>query len=40
MDNVGLIALDYLLHAADRGVKVRMLVDDIMLDVGSMTCWH
>ena len=34
MDNVGLIALDYLLHAADRGVKVRMLVDDIMLDVG------
>ncbi len=33
MDNVGLIALDYLLRAADRGVRVRMLVDDIMLDV-------
>ena len=33
MDNVGIIALDYLLRAADRGVKVRMLVDDIMLDV-------
>ena len=33
MDNVGLIALDYLLRAADRGVQVRMLVDDIMLDV-------
>ncbi|MDA0912234.1 MAG: phospholipase D family protein [Bacteroidetes bacterium] len=34
MDNVGLIALDYLIQAADRGIKVRMLVDDIMLDVG------
>jgi len=33
LDNVGIIALDYLLRAADRGVKVRMLVDDIMLDV-------
>lgn len=33
MDNVGIIALDYLLRAADRGVQVRMLVDDIMLDV-------
>ena len=33
MDNVGLIALDHLLRAADRGVRVRMLVDDIMLDV-------
>ena len=33
MDNVGLIALDYLIQAADRGVKIRMLVDDIMLDV-------
>lgn len=33
MDNIGIIALDYLLRAADRGVQVRMLVDDIMLDV-------
>ena len=33
LDNVGIIALDYLLRAADRGVKIRMLVDDIMLDV-------
>lgn len=33
MDNVGLIALDYLIQAADRGVQIRMLVDDIMLDV-------
>ncbi len=31
-DNVGLIACDYLIRAADRGVKIRILVDDIMLD--------
>ena len=31
-DNVGLIACDYLVHAADRGVKVRMLIDDILFD--------
>jgi phosphatidylserine/phosphatidylglycerophosphate/cardiolipin synthase-like enzyme len=30
-DNVGLIAVDYLLRAADRGVHVRVLVDDFML---------
>src|SRR6476469_7546352 len=33
-DNVGLIAVDYLLRAADRGVHVRLLVDDFMLEVG------
>ena len=33
-DNVGLIACDYLVRAADRGVKVRMLVDDIVVDAG------
>jgi len=32
LDNVGLIACDYLVRAADRGVKVRLLVDDIMVD--------
>ncbi|MFM2625855.1 phospholipase D family protein [Vibrio owensii] len=32
MDNVGLIATDYLVKAAKRGVKVRVLVDDIMLE--------
>ena len=32
MDNVGLIASDYLVRAADRGVKVRIIVDDIMVD--------
>lgn len=31
-DNVGLIACDYLVRAADRGVKVRIIVDDIMVD--------
>lgn len=31
-DNMGLIACDYLIRAADRGVKVRIIVDDIMVD--------
>jgi len=31
-DNVGLIACDYLIRAADRGIKVRIIVDDIMVD--------
>lgn len=31
-DNVGLIAIDYLIRAADRGIKVRILLDDIMVD--------
>lgn len=31
-DNVGLIAIDYLVRAADRGVRVRLLVDDLMVD--------
>ena len=31
-DNIGLIACDYLVRAADRGVKVRILVDDILID--------
>ncbi len=30
-DNVGLIAVDYFLRAAERGVKVRLLIDDITL---------
>ncbi|MEC4004331.1 phospholipase D family protein [Flavobacterium sp. SUN052] len=33
-DNVGLIACDYLIRAADRGVKVRIIVDDIMVEAG------
>ncbi|MFT4737182.1 MAG: putative cardiolipin synthase [Cyclobacteriaceae bacterium] len=32
MDNIGLIACDYLIRAADRGVKIRVIVDDIMVD--------
>ncbi len=31
-DNIGLIASDYLLRAADRGVKVRVIVDDVMVE--------
>ncbi len=31
-DNVGLIAVDYLLRAADRGVRVRVLVDDLLVE--------
>ena len=31
-DNVGLIAVDYLLRAADRGVRVRVLVDDLLIE--------
>ncbi len=31
-DNVGLIAVDYLVRAAERGVKVRVLVDDLLLE--------
>ncbi len=31
-DNIGLIACDYLVRAADRGVKIRIIVDDIMVD--------
>lgn len=31
-DNIGLIASDYLLRAADRGVQVRVIVDDVMVD--------
>ncbi len=36
-DNVGLIAADYLLRAADRGVRVRVLVDDFMLEADGET---
>ncbi len=32
MDNVGLIACDYLIRAADRGVQIRIIIDDIMVD--------
>lgn len=31
-DNIGLIATNYLIQAAKRGVKVRVLVDDIMVE--------
>jgi cardiolipin synthase C len=35
IDNVGLIACDYLVRAADRGVKIRILVDDLLIDAGT-----
>ncbi len=31
-DNVGLIACDYLVRAADSGIKIRILVDDFMVN--------
>ena len=31
-DNVGLIAVEHLLRAAERGVRVRLLVDDFMIE--------
>jgi len=31
-DNIGTIAMDYILKAADRGVKVRIIVDDLLID--------
>jgi len=31
-DNIGLIACDYLLRAADKGVHVRIVVDDVMVE--------
>ena len=36
-DNIGLIAIDYLIRAADRGVKVRLLIDDLMVDTDEDT---
>lgn len=34
-DNVGILASELLLRAADRGVKVRVLVDDLLIDAPS-----
>lgn len=34
-DNVGILASELLLRAADRGVKVRVLVDDLLVDAPS-----
>ena len=32
MDNIGILASEALLRAADRGVKVRVIVDDLLVD--------
>ncbi len=31
-DNIGILAAEQLLNAADRGVQVRVLVDDLLID--------
>lgn len=31
-DNIGILASEALLRAADRGVKVRVIVDDLLID--------
>ncbi|MEN8190844.1 MAG: phospholipase D family protein, partial [Thermodesulfobacteriota bacterium] len=31
-DNIGILAADFLLRAAERGVRVRVIVDDLMID--------
>ncbi len=32
-DNIGIIACDYMLRAACRGIKIRLIIDDLMVDV-------
>ena len=34
-DNIGILAAEALLRAADRGVKVRVIVDDLLIDASS-----
>ena len=36
-DNIGILAAETLLSAADRGVKVRVLVDDLLIDAPDKT---
>jgi len=36
-DNIGILAAEQLLRAADRGVKVRVLVDDLLIDAEDKT---
>lgn len=36
-DNIGILASEYLLRAAERGVKVRVLVDDVLIDAADAT---
>ncbi|MGH1357289.1 MAG: phospholipase D-like domain-containing protein [Burkholderiaceae bacterium] len=43
-DNIGILAGEALLRAADRGVKVRVIVDDLLIDAAAQTMlaldWH
>jgi cardiolipin synthase C len=36
-DNIGILASEALLRAADRGVKVRVIVDDLLIDAPDMS---
>ncbi len=36
-DNIGILAMEALLRAADRGVKVRVIVDDLLVDAPDKT---
>ena len=36
-DNVGILASEALLRAAERGVKVRVIVDDLLIDAPDKT---
>jgi len=36
-DNIGILAADALLRAAERGVKVRVIVDDLLIDAENKT---
>src|ERR671912_868538 len=36
-DNIGILAAEALLRAADRGVSVRVIVDDLMMDAPDTT---
>ncbi|MBK9162156.1 MAG: hypothetical protein IPM27_11525 [Nitrosomonadales bacterium] len=37
-DNIGILAAEALLRAADRGVKVRVIVDDLLIDAPDKSC--
>ena len=36
-DNIGILASEYLLRAAERGVRVRVIVDDVLIDAADAT---
>ncbi|MCU7861374.1 MAG: hypothetical protein KZQ86_16445 [Candidatus Thiodiazotropha sp. (ex Lucinoma kastoroae)] len=40
IDNIGTLAGEALLSAAERGVKVRVIVDDLMMMLSQRQCCH